>query len=123
MRRNFVHSPASPGAAIGWEFLRRHRWGLMALTGYLMVLATIKLVILVRGEAVTFDSAQSFAFAVVVPLASTFRDLLAVFTYGLSGDLAARQSMYPVRMFTMPASTAALAGWPMLYGALSMAIL
>lgn len=41
---------------------------------------------------------------------------LAVFSYGLSGDLAARQSMYPARMFALPVTTTALAGWPMLYG-------
>ena len=41
---------------------------------------------------------------------------LAVFSFGLAGDLAARQSIYPARMFTLPVTTAALAGWPMLYG-------
>ena len=46
---------------------------------------------------------------------------LAVFSFGLSGDLAARQSMYPARMFTLPVTTAALAGWPMLYGTAAMA--
>src|SRR4029079_851447 len=58
-----------------------------------------------------------------VPLAATFLYLLAVFTYGLSGDLAARESMYPRRMLTLPVSTSALAGWPMLYGCASMALL
>ena len=48
---------------------------------------------------------------------------LAVFSFGLTGDLAARQSMYPARMFTLPVTTAALAGWPMLYGTAAMAIL
>ena len=92
------------------------------MAGYLLVLAAIKPVMLARGQAVTFDS-LSFAFFVFVPLSSMFTYSLAVFTYGLSGDFAARQSTYPARMFTMPASTAALAGWPMLYGALVMAIL
>ncbi len=89
---------------------------------YLLVLAAIKPVLLARGQAFTFDS-HSFAFFVFVPLASTYLYLLSVFTYGLSGDLAARQSMYPARMFTMPASTGALVGWPMLYGALAVASL
>ena len=48
---------------------------------------------------------------------------LAVFSFGLAGDLAARQSIYPARMFTLPVTTAALAGWPMLYGAAAMASL
>jgi hypothetical protein len=59
----------------------------------------------------------------MVPLTATFMYCLAVFSFGLTGDLAARQSMYPARLFTLPVTTAALAGWPMLYGTLAMAIL
>lgn len=59
----------------------------------------------------------------MVPLTATFMYFLAVFSFGLTGDLAARQSMYPARLFTLPVTTAALAGWPMLYGTLAMAIL
>ena len=113
----------SPAVAIAWEFRQRHRWGLIALTGYLLVLATIKLLILGPGQRVNFDDAQSFALVVVVPLTATFMYFLAVFSFGLAGDLAARQSMYPSRMFTLPVTTAALAGWPMLYGTAAMAIL
>ena len=113
----------SPAAAVAWEFRQRHRWGLTALTCYLVVLATIKLVVLARGLPITLDSPESFAFVVVVPLAATFTYFLAVFSFGLDGDLAARQSMYPARAFTQPVTTAALAGWPMLYGAAAMMIL
>jgi hypothetical protein len=113
----------SPALAIGWEFHRRHRWGLIALGAYLAVLATIKLVILGPGVSINMDSAERFAAIVVVPLAVTFTYCLAVFTFGLSGDLAARQSMYPARMFTLPVTTAALAGWPMVYGTAAMAVL
>jgi polyhydroxybutyrate depolymerase len=49
--------------------------------------------------------------------------LIGVFTFGVAGDLAARQSMYPTRRFTLPVTTAALVGWPMLYGGLVMALL
>ncbi len=114
-----MHSPA---AAIAWEFRHRHRWGLIALTGYLLVLATIKLLILEPGQPVNFDD-ESFALMVIVPLTATFMYFLAVFSFGLAGDLAARQSMYPTRMFTLPVTTAALAGWPMLYGSAAMAML
>jgi hypothetical protein len=113
----------SPAVAIAWEFRHRHRLGLIALTGYLLVLATIKLVILARGLPINLDSPQSFAFVVLVPLTATFTYFLAVFSFGLSGDLAARRSMYPARMFTLPVTTAALAGWPMLYGTAAMAVL
>ncbi|MEO8580398.1 MAG: hypothetical protein ABI469_09115 [Gemmatimonadales bacterium] len=113
----------SAAAAIAWEFRQRHRWGLIALLGYLLVLTAIRLLNLEPGGSVNLDDSWSFALVVVVPLTVTFMYLLAVFTYGLSGDLAARQSTYPARMFTLPVTTAALAGWPMLYGTVAMAIL
>ncbi|HEX3532487.1 MAG TPA: hypothetical protein VH988_35975 [Thermoanaerobaculia bacterium] len=113
----------SPAAAIAWEFRQRHRWGLIAVAGYLLVLGTIKLLILGPGQGVNFADDESFALVVVVPLTATFMYFLAVFSFGLAGDLAARQSMYPARLFTLPVTTAALAGWPMLYGTAAMAIL
>src|SRR6266576_2611660 len=97
----------SPAVAIGWEFRRRHRWGLIAVAGYLFVVATIRFLILGPGEAVLVDSAR-FAAVVSVPLTTTFVYLLAVFSFGFTGDLAARHSMYPARMFTLPVTNAAL---------------
>jgi len=113
----------SPAAAIAWEFRQRHRWGLIALLSYLVVLATIKLVVVTRGLPINLDSGESFAFVVMVPLTATFTYSLAVFSFGLDGDLAARQSMYPARRFTQPVTTAALTWWPMLYGTTAMMIL
>lgn len=109
--------------AIAWEFRRRHRWGLLVLIGYLLVLAVIKLLILKPGQPVKFDDDKSFALVVIVPLSSTFMYFLAVFSFGISGDVAARQSVYPARLFTLPVTTAALVGWPMLYGTAAMSIL
>jgi hypothetical protein len=88
-----------------------------------LVLATIKIVILSRGLAIHLDSGESFAFVVVVPITATFTYFLGVFTFGLDGDLAARQSMYPARLFTRPVTSAALAGLPMLYGTAAMIVL
>lgn len=113
----------SPASAIGWEFCRRHRWGLRALGVYVVMLIGIKLVVVARSAPITFGSAESFALLVLVPIVASFVYLLAVFSYGLSGDLAARQSMYPGRMFALPLSNAALTGWPMLYGATAMVAL
>ena len=113
----------SPAAAIAWEFRRRHRWGLIAVTGYLLVLAALKLLVFGPGHRVTFADEETFAFFVMLPLTSTFLYFLAVFSFGLSGDLAGRESMYPARMFTLPVTTAALAGWPMLYGTAAMAVM
>jgi hypothetical protein len=112
----------SPALAIAWEFRQRHRWGLIAVAGYLLVVATIRFLILEPGEPLLVDSLR-FAAVVSVPLTTTFMYLLAVFSFGFAGDLAARQSMYPARMFTLPVTTAALAGWPMLYGTAATAIL
>src|SRR6266699_1097094 len=113
----------SAAVAIAWEFRQRHRWGLIALAGYLLVLAAIKLRILGSGQPVHVETPERFAVVVMVPLTATFMYFLAVFSFGLAGDLAARQSMYPVRLFALPVTTAALAGWPMLYGTAAIAIL
>lgn len=113
----------SPAVALAWEFRQRHRWGLIAVAGYLLVVAIIKLLILDPGQLVELDDAHSFAAVVVVPLTVTFTYFLAVFSFGHSGDLAARQSIYPTRLFTLPVTSAALAGWPMVYGAAAVAIL
>ena len=112
----------SPAAAIAWEFRHRHRWGFIALAGYLLLLVGVKLFFLDPRQPLDWDDVH-FALVVVVPLATTFTYLLAVFTYGYSGDLAARESMYPARYCTLPVTTAALVGWPMLYGTAAMAIL
>jgi hypothetical protein len=94
----------------------------MAVAAYLFVVALIKFLIVEPGEPVLADSVR-FAALVSVPLTATFVYLLAVFSFGFAGDLAARPSMYPARMFTLPVTNAALVGWPMLYGTVAMAIL
>jgi len=113
----------SHAAAVAWAFQRRHRWGLIAVACYLLALATFKLLMLVRGQPMTFDDELTFSFAVVVPSATAFMYFLAVFSFGFAGDLAGRQSIYPARLFTLPVTSGALAGWPMLYGTVAMAIL
>lgn len=113
----------SPVAAIAWEFRARHRWGLRALAACLVVMAVVKIAIVVSGRAVTIDSAVAFALVDVVPLTAIFLYFLAMFSYGLAGDIAARPSMFPARLYTLPVTTAALAGWPMLYGTAAMALL
>src|SRR5216117_3166777 len=112
----------SPALAIGWEFKESHRWGLIAVAGYLFAVAAIRFLILEPGEPVLVDSVR-FAAVVSVPLTTMLVYLLAVFSFGFAGDLAARHSMYPARMFTLPVTNAALVGWPMLYGTAAMAIL
>jgi hypothetical protein len=112
----------TPAAAIAWELRQRHRWGLIAVLATILILGGIKIAVLTTHAHPELDD-TTFALLVPVPLAATFLYLLAVFTFGISGDLAARESMYPPRMLTLPVSTAALAGWPMLYGCVSMTLL
>lgn len=110
----------SPAAAIAWEFRRRHRWGWIAIFVYFVVLVAIRFFYLGPAHRIDIENEMGFALAVVIPLATTFIYFLAVFGFGLAGDLAARQSIFPTRMFTLPVTSSALAGWPMLYGALAM---
>jgi hypothetical protein len=104
----------SPAAAIAWEFHRRHRWGFIAFVAYVVVMG---------GHRFAFRDEEAFAFAVLLPTTATFLYFLGVFTFGLDGDLAARESIYPARLFTLPLSSEALAGLPMLYGCVTVAAL
>jgi len=69
----------SHAAAVAWEFRQRHRLGLIAVALYLLVLATIKLLVVTGWAPVHLDSPESFAFVVMVPLTTTFTYFLAVF--------------------------------------------
>src|SRR6267378_4112999 len=113
----------SPALAIGWEFRRRHLWALIAMAGYLLALAAIKLLFLGPMEPIRLDPPDGKAAVVITPLAATYFYLLAAFSFGLAGDLGARPSIYPARMFALPVRTAALVGWPMVYGTAAVAIL
>jgi hypothetical protein len=112
----------SPAAAFAWELWYRQQRILLALAVYLIALTVIRLVI-ERDGVMRFESSLTFPFLVIVPMAAAFTFFLALFTFGLSGDLAARESMYPRRMFTLPVTSSALTGWPMLYGTITMAAL
>ena len=113
----------SPAAAFAWEFRYRHRWYLVALAAYLLVLGLAKPLLFGPDRTIRFDPPDGFAAFAVVPFTVTFFYLIGTFTFGLTGDLAARQSIYPTRLFTLPVSTAALTAWPMLYGVSAMAAL
>jgi hypothetical protein len=113
----------SRAAAILWEFHHRHRWGLLAVVVYLVALAVYRLVLFEPDHAVDLDDAERMAIVIIVPLGLAVAYLLAVFSFGFSGDLAARPSIYPTRWFTLPVTSNALAGWPMLFGAAAIGIL
>ncbi len=110
----------SPAAAFAWELRHRHQGVLIALIVYLLVLAAFKPLILDPGQVVSLDPPDGTASLLIAPFGIMFMYFVAVFSFGLAGDLAARQSIYPARMFARPVTTAALAGWPMLYGMAAM---
>ncbi|MEM9405919.1 MAG: hypothetical protein AAGA81_07780, partial [Acidobacteriota bacterium] len=89
---------------------------------YFAMLLMLRVLVLGTGQLELRQDWQ-FALAVIVPLGSTVMYLLAVFSFGLSGDLAARESIYPSRLFTRPLTSSALAGWPMFYGSLAITML
>ena len=49
----------SAGVAIAWEFGQRYRWGVLALIGYLVVMATTDVLILEPGQAVGWDGSPN----------------------------------------------------------------
>ena len=115
-----MRSPAA--RAFAWEFGRQHRWGVLVIAVYVLFMLTTG--ILGIDWALTSDAGIGrFIGTIVLPLTAAVLYLLAVFSFGLSGDLAARQSMYPSRLFTLPVTTAALAGWPIVFGAVAMVVL
>jgi hypothetical protein len=113
----------SPAATFAWEFGRRHRLGLIGIGVLLFALSATKLAVREYGFPADLDDTEVFAAMALVPATVAFIYCLAVFTFGLEGDLAARQSMFPARLFTKPVSTADLVRWPMLYGAVVAAAL
>jgi polyhydroxybutyrate depolymerase len=113
----------SPALAIAWEFRQRHRFALIALAGYAVLFVAVRLLVLGPGEPLRLDPPNGVAGAVIAPLSAAFMYFLAVFSFGLDGDLAARRSPFPARMFTLPVTTQALAGWPMLFGTAAVASL
>jgi hypothetical protein len=113
----------SPAARVfAWEFGHRYRWGLLVIAAYVIGLLTTGLLGIEWAQPVDASPAR-FVGTIAVPLWSAVMFLLPVFSFGLTGDLAARQSMYPLRLFTLPVTSTALTAWPMLYGTASIALL
>ncbi len=93
----------------------------MALGAYVVWFWAITLVILGPGHPIKLNPPNGLAGFIISPVSFPYFYFVGVFSYGLSGDLAARQSIFPARLFTLPVTTRALAGWPMLYGTVASA--
>lgn len=113
----------SPPGAIAWEFWRRHRWGWGAIAAYLLVMIGVKSWAFVHGHILTIDDGETFGLFVMLPLSATILYAITVFTFGLTGDLAARESLFPPRLLRLPMTTRSLTRWPMLFGAIAMVFL
>ncbi len=109
--------------AIGWEFRKRHSWPLIALAAYLTFLAALKLLGLGPVDAIRLVPPDGRGAVLIAPLSTAFMYYLGVFSFGLSGDLAARRSIYPARLFTLPVPTESLVLAPMLHGTVAVALL
>jgi hypothetical protein len=112
-----------PAAAFAWEFQRQHQIGLAALTAYLIAFVVIKILVLAPEYVLRVDPPNGLAAFIIVPVTSMMFYLVGVFTFGLTGDLAGRPSIYPAHKLTLPITSRALAGWPMLYGTVTMFVL
>ena len=108
--------------------LVRHRVGLACIAVYLLLLVAWRLLIpappvaaLIHGELP--DIGRDVAASVVVPLTTAIIYLLAIFSFGLEGDVAGRKSLYPERLFVLPLRTSQLAAWPMIMGGVTLAMM
>ena len=108
--------------ALAWEFGRQHRWGFGVIGVYVLALLTTQWLGIEWARPADAGVGR-FIGTIVLPLTAAMLFFLAVFSFGLAGDLAARQSMFPLRLFTLPVTTVALVMWPMVYGALAMVVL
>jgi hypothetical protein len=99
-----------------WEYRRRHQLALGVLVVYLIAFLALQRFVLGLEYKVRLNPPNGFAFFVILPGLSMLFYMIGAFTYGLSGDLAARESIFPKRMLTLPITTHALVGWPMLVG-------
>ena len=112
-----------PVFALGWEFRKRHAWPLIATAVYMIALAVVKLSGLGPSEIVRLTPPDGRAAVLIVPLSTTYFYYLAVFSFGLAGDLAARRSIFPARLFALPLQTRSLVWAPMLHGTAAVAML
>jgi hypothetical protein len=100
------------------EFAVRHRLGFGAVALYILALVVQRLV----APVVDPDEGR-FVGMTTLPLSTAMFYMLAVFSFGFAGDVAARHSMYPARLFVLPVTTTALTLWPLLFGAASLTVL
>jgi hypothetical protein len=104
------------GWAFAWDFWSRQRILLSLSLGYLLLLALLV-------SAFPADRLDpKIVGQLTIPLAGAVVVLAALFSYGEQADIAACESCYPRRSFTLPLRSVALAGWPLVIGAAVLAL-
>ncbi len=107
----------SPSLALLWQTWGRHRWGLgVALAGLLGLIA------LHRALPANLLLSEVKAVLFTVPVGCAFVYVFYAFSYADLGPRA-RGSGIPAWMFTLPVRTWMLVAWPMLSGAVAIALL
>ncbi|TWU13288.1 hypothetical protein CA54_21210 [Symmachiella macrocystis] len=106
---------SSPTGAFAWQFWRHYPLVTTGGSIYLIALSIAHLVI--AGE--TWHPA--IAAITLGPLLLVLLYLLLVFSYSDRADVFVKESAFPTYLFTLPVSSRALAGWPMVLGGLTLA--
>jgi hypothetical protein len=106
----------SVALSFAWEFCGRHR------IAKVLVLAYLLLLVLLVNLLPTWVIGPATAAILSFPLWGVLPPLTALFAHGEQADILVRDSGYPRRLFTLPLRTAALAGWPLLLGGVTVAV-
>ncbi len=116
-----MHRPTIP---VLWEVWRRHRWVLVASLVYFVAISSLSHAV---SDRVIFGLDLSIhedaIFFVLLFLACPLVvGLIPLFAYACNADIVGRESTFPTRMLTLPLTTRALVGWPMVYGTVAIAL-
>jgi hypothetical protein len=110
----------SVGRAFLWEFWRRYRILTSLALAYFFVLLLVVHSMPSTETGWTMEPSDMIGWT--VPLWGIIVLLVATFGQVENGDILARGSPFPRRLFTVPVRTTALVGWPMAIGATILAL-
>jgi hypothetical protein len=104
----------SPTRAIAWQLWARHRVWIISGLAYFLLAAICCHALPHTPPYLNIRQAIAFPL-ILVPLG-----LMIIFVFGTNVDVAARESTFPSKMFTLPVRTSLLVLWPMVFGTLTM---
>ena len=112
----------SPTTAVLWEAWKHYQGLLIAATAWLLAMSALSHALsdgLIFGMELLVGE-DTILIMLAMAIGPLMIGLFLMFAY--SGDIAGRESTFPMRMFTLPLSNCALVGWPMLYGTCAVAL-